>query len=148
MTPEQRKRLENNWLPLCAMDPKDCEALKRSDGPWLFLSFSGRWSDTFIPVWNGGGVFRLAPKPKRKPVVQWQFIHEDVVAVAMDRLGHFRSFSSPPQIDGVCSTWDGENKGHLSLELVGPGLLIDPGDLTRYDWKESLMIRPGYGESE
>ena len=147
MTPEQRGRLENNWLPLCAMDPDDREALKESDAPWMFLSASGRWNSNFSPVWDDGRVYRLAPQPKCKPVVQWQFIHEDIVSVTMNHSGKWFLHTKHPEMRASYWVSKGRQTG-VSSELVGPGLLIDPGDLTADDWKESLMIRPGYGQSE
>ena len=146
MTPEQRKRLENNWLPLMAMDPSDRDALKSDDGPWHLLGHTGKWIELNVPGWSDGHVYRLAPQPKRKTVGQWQFIHKDVVAVAMCETGLFATFAGTPYAHYTQGCWSGNGKYTVPSEFVGPGLLIDPGDLTAHAWKESLIIRPGYGE--
>ena len=122
--------------------------MKSSDGPWYLLSYIGNWIKLNVPGWSEGHVYRLTPKPKRKPVVQWQFIHKDVVAVAMGDSGKWFLHNQYPEIRAGYWISKGREAG-LPSYLVGPGLVIDPGDLTARDWKESLMtrhVRDGGGE--
>ena len=122
MTPEQRSEI----VEAMVADPESVE-FYRLDEVWL----GARKLSNFIHL---GSCYRIKP---RQLVIPWDVLRPDIVAAAMDadRLVYaYAAVPTPDQNYDVWSSMNGDAYNLLCLNI----------DTTGVNWRESLVMRPGY----
>lgn len=95
---------------------------------------SGGWDDIEWPSFYSDIIYRIAPEPKTPDMINWEHVSDDVVAMARNKGNqNSRFFADIP----VAEDW-------WSGKLVGEASKFASYRRGTVEWKDSLVIRPGY----
>ena len=122
MTPDQRSKI----VEALVADAASVESYQ-PDGVWM-----GK-RNSFIHL---SSCYRLKP---RQLVIPWGVLRPEIVYVAMDADGHVFGYSTLPDVG--TSAW---GSWHAQARIDH----ILPIDTIGIDWRESLVMRPGYEAGE
>ena len=92
------------------------------------------WEYTGI-LCNSKNIYRTEPNPL-KSQIPWDLIDDKFVAFAVDKDMSAWFFTAKPRIKALRNAWLSQDGIHFEAILKL--------DLNGIDWKESLVMRPGY----
>jgi hypothetical protein len=123
----QLTRIERALLLLAHHEGKQIEYLAGGDGCWM--EPIGR------PSWTAHTVYRIAPEPPTPDSINWEHVSDEVNAIARDHNFQFAyCYGKVP--NKMNWSWDGRCIGNVRcFSSYRRGTV---------DWKDSLVIRPGY----
>jgi hypothetical protein len=137
--------------------PKPFGELSRAEkGELLLAHHEGRRIEIFtstyewftpceFDLWKEDRLYRIAPKPLTPDTIDWSHVHPDYKFMARDIRNNDRGcaelFRKRPSIDVGSGNW--------FVDGMPSGLGLSAGVFTSYqrgtvDWKDSLVVRPGY----
>lgn len=98
--------------------------MRFDDGTWCHVG----------PHWDPDYVYRIAPEPKTPDSIDWSHVSDEINAIARHQNGNAACFARQPVAGSL--SWGGAYVCSASL-------------FTSYrrgtvDWRDSLVIRPGY----
>ena len=103
---------------------------------WRDPSLEDIWYRDMTPQWRAGLIYRIAPEPKTPDTIDWSHVSDDIVAMTRDEGDRYSKFYCAIPIAGK-SYWMGE-------EVGSSGRFFTSYHRGTCDWKDSLVIRPGY----
>lgn len=123
-----------NTTPVGLMSDADLATLKAHGGPYEI--WYGTWAEAY-PTWIFDAIYRAKTVALTKPSINWDHVAPQFVAMATDSYGYSRLFEEQPTaIKGTGYYQDGWG------QMVHTHASFIPGTC---DWKDSLLMRPGYG---
>lgn len=103
-----------------------------------FSVVKDQWLPATNPTWDVNCKYRFKPT---KPSIDWSHVGSKVVAIATDEDGASWCFPQVPEVlDSDATGWSG-----VVINYADIFASFDPGTC---DWRDSLIVRPGYEEDQ